>query len=168
MWHATLDNHHIQDLGMRPLRSDPALYLMMTNGLLKGILGGYVDDLIQTGDLSFKKLCLKTKRKFYMAEDQGLPCMFTGFSISRTLNNTIVQQQHEYLWRLDELPPDASFSHFRSIQMKLAWLSNTRPDCLFEISQLAQITEAKFSTDASLVIRLINRAIRYVIQNRIS
>ena len=46
MWHATLDNHHIQDLGMRPLRSDPALYLLMTNSLLKGISGGYVDDIV--------------------------------------------------------------------------------------------------------------------------
>ena len=86
---------------MRPLRSDPALYLLMTNGLLKVISGGSVDNLIRTGDLSFKKLCSKTKRKFDMAEDQGLSCTFTGFSISRTLNNTIVQQQHEYLRRLE-------------------------------------------------------------------
>lgn len=99
MWHATLDNHHIQDLEMKPLRSDPALYLLMTNGLLKGISGGYVDDLIRTGDSSFKKLCSMTKRKFDMAEDKGLPCTFTGFSISRTFDNTIVQQQHEYLRR---------------------------------------------------------------------
>ena len=168
MWHATLDNHHIQDLRMMPLRSDPAIYLPMTNGLLKGISGGYVVDLIRTGDLSFKKLCSKTKRKFDMAEDQGLPCTFTGFSISRTLNATMVQQQHEYIRRLEELPPDASFSHFRSMRMKLAWLSNTRPDCLLEISQLAQITEEKFRTNASVVIRRTNRAIRYAIQNCIS
>ena len=168
MWHATLDNHHIQDLGMMPLRSDPALYLLVTNGLLKGISGGYVDDLIRTGDSSFKQLCSKTKRKFDMAEDQGLPCTFTGFSISRTVDNTIVQQQHEYLRRLEELPPDASFPHFRSMRMKLAWLSNTRPDCLFEISQLAQVTEEKYSTERSVVIRRINRATRYAVQNRIS
>ena len=139
----------------------------MTNGLLKGISGGYVDDLIRTGDSSFKQLCSKTERSFDMAEDQGLPCTFTEISISRRLDNTIVQQQHEYLRRLEELPPDASFHHLRSMWMKLAWLSNTRPVCLFQISQLAQETEEKYNTEVSVVIRRINRAIRYAVQNRI-
>lgn len=72
------------------------------------------------------------------------------------------------LGRHEELPPDAPFPHFRSMRMKLAWLSNTRPDCLFEISQLAQVTEEKYRTEGSVVIRRINRAIRYAVQNRIS
>ena len=99
MWHATLDNH-VQDLRMKPLRSDPALHLLMTNALLKGMSGGYVDDLIRTGDSSLKQLYSKTRRTFEMAEDQRLPCTFAGFSITRTLDNTIVQKQHVYLRRL--------------------------------------------------------------------
>ena len=54
------------------------------------------------------------------------------------------------------------------MRTKLAWLSNTRPDCLSEISQLAQVTEEKYNTEGSVVIRRINRAIRYVVQNRMA
>ena len=36
MWHDTLEKHHIMNLGMCPLRFDPALYVLMTKGLLKG------------------------------------------------------------------------------------------------------------------------------------
>lgn len=76
-----------------------------------------------------------------MAEDQSLPCVFTGFSLKRQTDGTIAQDQHDYLRRLEEIPSDCSFGMFRSMRMKLAWLANTRPDCLFEISQLAQVTE---------------------------
>ena len=168
MGHATLDKHHIDDLGMRPLRSDPALYILLAEGLLKGISRGYVDDLIRTGDETFKKLCSKKKEKFDMAEDQSLPCMLTAFSLSRSTEGTTVQGQHEYLRKLEELPLEASFSHFRSMQMKLAWLSNTRPDCLFEISHLAQVTEEIYAAKKKELIRRINKAVRYAMRNRIS
>ena len=83
MWHKTPDKHHIHDLGMQPLLSDLALYILMADGLLK-ISGGQVDDLIRTGAKSFKKLCSETKEKFNMAEDQSLPCVFIGFSLSQS------------------------------------------------------------------------------------
>ena len=47
LWHDTLDKHHREDLGMKPVRSDPALYIWMVNGLLKGLSGGYVDNVIR-------------------------------------------------------------------------------------------------------------------------
>ena len=37
LWHQTLDRHHREDLGMNPLRSDPALYVLMKNKLLHGL-----------------------------------------------------------------------------------------------------------------------------------
>ena len=168
MWHATLDKHHIDDLEMEPLRSNPGLYVLMADELLKVISEVYVDHLIRTGDKSFKKLCSKTEEKFDMAENQPLPCIFTGFSLSQATPGTIVQDQHEYLRKLKELPLDASFSHFTSMRMKLARLSNTRPDCLFEISQLAQVTEEIYEAKKRGVLRRINRAVRHAMQNRIS
>ena len=120
MWHATPDKHHIYNLEMQPLRSDPALYILIADGLLKEISGGYADDLIRSGDETFSKLCSKTREKFDMEVYQALPCMFTRFSLSHWSKGTIVQKQHEYLRKLEELPLDASFSHFRSMCMKLA------------------------------------------------
>ena len=102
-----------------------------------------------------------------MAEDQSLPSMFTGFSLSQSTGGTIVQEQHEYLRKLEELPLDASFSHFKSMRMKLAWLSNSRPDCLFEISQLAQVTDEIYAAKKKELIRRINKAVRYAMQNKI-
>eukprot|EP00171_Calliarthron_tuberculosum_P023469 IDg23469t1 len=42
LWHRTIDEHHRHDLGMTPLRSDPALYTLTNNGALYGLSGGYV------------------------------------------------------------------------------------------------------------------------------
>ena len=53
LWHTTLDSHHREELGMKPLRSDSALYTYTMNGLLKGLSGSYVDDLTRAGDQDF-------------------------------------------------------------------------------------------------------------------
>ena len=73
-----------------------------------------------------------------------------------------------YLHKLEEMPLDASFSHFRSMRMNLAWLSNTRPDALVEISQQAQVTEEICQAKKREPIRRINKAVRYAMQNRMS
>lgn len=52
--------------------------------------------------------------------------------------------------------------------MKLAWFSHTRPDCLFEISQLAQITEQKFVDDKRYCVKRLNKSIRYATFNKVS
>lgn len=168
LWHETLDRHQKEDVGMKPLRSDPALYVLMKDNLLQGLSGGYVDDLIRTGNKDFRALARKTSHKFEMAEDENLPCVFTGFSLKRQETKAIAQNQHDYLRRLEKKSSDCSFCTFRSMRMKLAWLSNTRPDCLFQISQLAQITEDMFEADRKRIIQQLNRAIRYAIQNQIS
>ena len=54
------------------------------------------------------------------------------------------------------------------MRMKLAWLANARPDCLFVISQLAQNTEEMFNADRRKIVRQLNRAVRYAIQNQVS
>ena len=60
LWHKSLDEHHRHDLGMTPFRSDPALYKIMSNGLLMGLSDGCVDDLLRTGSPEFCQLAKKT------------------------------------------------------------------------------------------------------------
>ena len=168
LWHQTLDTHHREDLGMKPLRSDPVLYTLIVNGRLRGLSGGYVDDVIRAGDAHFQKVALKTREKFEMAEDKKLPCTFTGFSLSPDENGGFIQDQHQYLRKLELLPLDATFSEFRSMRMCLGWLSNTRPDCLLEISQLAQVTEEAFNSSRRPAIKRLNKAVRYAVDNRTS
>ena len=166
LWHQTMDQHHREDLEMKPFRSDPALYMLMSEGRLRGLAGGYVDDLIRAGDDHFKKVASRTNKRFEMAEDKSLPCTFAGFSLSRDKKCGFIQSQHQYLRRLQQLPMEATFAQFRSMRMSLGWLANTRPDCLLEISQLAQVTEELFSASKREIIRRLNKAISYAVDNR--
>lgn len=69
--------------------------------------------------------------------------------------------------KVGRLPPTASFSHFRSMRMRLAWLANSRPDCLFKISQLPQVTEEHFNASRGSIIRRLNRAMKCDVDHEI-
>lgn len=118
---------------MAPLKSDPALYKLMADGLLVGLSGSYVNDVMRAGNDSFKELCKPTHEKFEMTPDKELPCMYSGFVLDKGSDGDFLQHQQHYLRKVEELPSDASLSAFRSMRIKLALLSHTRPDCRFEI-----------------------------------
>ena len=103
-----------------------------------------------------------------MGEDEHVPCTFSGFSLARGKDRSLEQNQHFYLQKLERLHLEASFSEFRSMRMRLAWLANTRPDCQFEISQLAQVTEDRYLAEQPTLVRRLNRATRYAVDNRVS
>ena len=167
LWHATLDKHHRLDMNMKAFRIDPAFYYMMEEGVLKGLSGTYVDDLIRSGDQHFKQVSKKTNEKFEMTEDGSLPAEFTGFVIDRDTDGNFYIDQIDYLRKIECIPYDASFGHFRSMRMRLAWLSNSRPDCLFEISQLTQVTEKMFEEKPKDMIVRLNKAVKYATGNRV-
>ena len=52
--------------------------------------------------------------------------------------------------------------------MKFAWLANTRPDLLFEISQLVEVTLERFFRSARAHWKRLNTAIRYAHVNMIN
>eukprot|EP00171_Calliarthron_tuberculosum_P011584 IDg11584t1 len=49
--------------------------------------------------------------------------------------------------------------------MKIAWISNSRPDYLISINQLAQVTEAMFLANKTDQIKKLNTAVRYAVRN---
>ncbi len=73
--------------------------------------------------------------------------------------------QKFYLRELQELDQVSEFSSFQSMRMKVAWLANTRPDLLFEISQLSQITQPMFEQDAKACLKRLNGVERYAQKN---
>ena len=168
LWHKTLDEHHRKDLGMVPLRSDRALYKLMIDGLLVGLSGGYVDDLLRAGSTRFRELSRKTNERFQMDEDEVIPCTFSRFHLERDEHGCITQHQNFYMQKLEVLPLGSTFTDFRSMRMRLAWLANTRPDCLFEISQLAQVTEDRFTREGATVLRRLNKATKYATDNQVA
>lgn len=100
-----------------------------------------------------------------MDDDEELPSEFTGFVINSTKDNCLVTDQSKYLKNLECFPTDATFKQFRSMRMKLVWLAKTRPDCLFEISQLSQITEDKLDSKQASIKRRLNKAVKYAVDN---
>ena len=101
LWASTIDKHHREDLDMKALRSEPAMYTKHVDGELVGISGSYVDDLLRAGDDKFRKECRKTHEKFDMGEEEQLPCSFTGFYLQRNEDDSITQHQKGYLKQLE-------------------------------------------------------------------
>ncbi len=120
------------------------------------------------GSPRFLQLAKKTNERFQMGEDEHIPCTFSGFSLARGKDGSLEQNQHFYLQKLERLHLDASFSEFRSMRMRLAWLVNTRPDCQFEISQPAQVNEDRYLPEQPEIVRRLNRATRYAAEHRVS
>ena len=45
--------------------------------------------------------------------------------------------------------------------MHLAWIYNLRPDLLYEISQLTQVTQMRYDEQCNKIVRRIKKAVRY-------
>ena len=135
-----------------------------------GLNGGYVDDLLRSCLPGFRQLAKKTNERFQMDDDEQVSCTFTfsGFSPAHGKDSSLEQNQHFYLQKLERLHLDASFSEFRSMRMRLAWLANTRPDCQFEISQLAQVTKGRYLDEQPVIFRCLNKVTRYATDHRVS
>ena len=161
LWHKTLHRHLVDELGLVPSKADPSLYFAFTDGTLSGINGSYVDDLLRAGTESFQEACKHTHRRFETSGDEIPPFTFAGFNISCSPDGFLSMDQLFYMKKLEEIDFSSSYSDFRSMRMKLAWLSNTRPDLQFEISQLAQVTSEQFETNAHAHLKRLNDAIRY-------
>lgn len=159
LWHATLDKHHLQDLGMNPLDTDPT-YHLVNDGILTGLSGCYVDDILRCGTQEFRRHCLTTNDKLEMADDERIPCTFTGFRLSYDSHHDVQLDQHRYVEKLRPLSENGTYKDLASLRMQLAWLSHSRPDLLFEVSQLTQITSDAFDENHISIIKQANKVVK--------
>lgn len=147
---------------MTPCKLDPILYYLLENKVLTGLSGAYVDDIIRARNEGFRRHTSRTMERFKMAEELGLPFEFIVFSLMRDKDGDFILDQHHYLRKLECLPIRTSFKQFTSMRMRLAWLENSRPDCFFEIAQLAEATEDMFTSQSGAYIRRLNKAVNYL------
>jgi len=101
-----MDKHHRLDLGLTPLRSDPALYISVEGGKTNGFSGSTFDDMLRAGDAAFRSKCRKTHGTFDMGEEEHLPDPFTGFYIDKADDGALLQHQKSYFKNLETLPID--------------------------------------------------------------
>ena len=52
--------------------------------------------------------------------------------------------QDFYVSKIEQIPIEADLSKSTSMRMKLAWIASPRPDLVFELSQIAQVTRTMF------------------------
>ena len=168
LWHATLDKHHRQDLGMTPLDTDPALYYLVMDNSLAGLSGSYVDDIIRCGTDKFKSHCRSTGKRFEMSGTETIPCIFTGFRLSHDSQNFIQIDQRQYIQKLRPLPEDGTYKDLASLRMQLAWLSHSRPNLLFDVSQLTQVTEDAFEEDRLRFIKQANKTVKAAFEHNVT
>lgn len=95
-----------------PLRINPALYYLLSDGILKGMRGGYVDDFIRSVDSDFFNLSQKIKQKFGMKDESAMPFDFTRCLIRKKKGGMNPVDQSGYLRRFEFLLEDSSYFNF--------------------------------------------------------
>jgi hypothetical protein len=166
MWYLTLHTHHTDELGMKALRSDPALYSRFIEGILQGMSGTYVDDLCRAGTTDFEKHVAHTSERFDAKPPQDLPATFTGFEATGNTQIGYQLSQVRYIQTLVLLDVEAKdFSAFASLRMKLAWIAYTRPDIAFAVSQNSQVTITRYKENSKELTLSINKIVKHLLES---
>ena len=126
---------------MIPTIIGPSLYCQFEDGRLVGFNGSYVDDLLQAVTDEWKTHSDSTLERFETTGNQQAPFIFVGMLITESDNMHHIDQDF-YMNKVEQIPSNTEFSKLSSTRVRLAWLANTRPDIVFEISQIAQVTRA--------------------------
>lgn len=112
-----------------------------------------VDVIVQAGDQNFSQTYSLTSNRFELQRTDELPAEFTGFIIDQDKKKDVRTYQRPSSSKLECILLDYSFQAFPSTRMKLFWLADSRPDCWFEILQLAQVTADLFEPQKQLCIQ---------------
>ena len=64
--------------------------------------------------------------------------------------------------KIEQILPNAEFRTTALMRMRLAWLANTRPNILLEISQIAQLTRSMYEKDMSTHCKRLKKLIKYL------
>ena len=84
-----------------------------------------------------------------------------------TEENTLTFDKHSCLNTIRPMGSDSEWFEFASLRMNLSWLTHTRPDCAFEVSQMAQVTQENFKRDKKPFINRCNKLVRHRHENKI-
>ena len=75
--------------------------------------------------------------------DEQQQLTFSGMHITDNEGMLHIDQDF-YISKIEQTPNGVELGKFASMRMRLAWIKSTRPDLVFEISQIAQVTRDIF------------------------
>lgn len=96
-----------------------------------------------------------------MKKPLPLPCDFSGFFLQFNKESKMVQKQLHYMFKLESLSSNTTFTTFIAIRIRLALLSYTREDFIQKISRLAQFTKNTFNNSHSTFITQLNKVTKF-------
>ena len=161
-WFRTFLQHHTIKMSMCKVPMDPCLLYTEDFGVLQGLLGMQVDDILFGGTKSF------LEREEHFAGDfpnKGRKKIseefvrFNGIEILRCEAGYQLSQV-SYVKDIPMIPKDddLSFEDFRSIRAKYAYLAySTMPDILVIVSKLSQVTNDIYESDRKSCLKLLKR-----------
>jgi len=159
-WCETLSHHYRKHLRFYQATSDFALFFRHAADKLVSICGTYVDDNICAGTTAEKKRIIETMEKQFdiVVDDTDLQ-QYVGCKIDMRNKNCITISQPNHVKRIEILELNATYSKYRSMRARMAWLTQTRPDIVCAISFAATVTEKNFGKDS---IKDMNKITKYV------
>ena len=166
-WSTTFFKFVKKELGMSPLTTDIAAFTENDDeDRVSLIIGLYVDDTIIAVHPSSMTTIERMQSRFMSRPIDWSKFNFVGthvstetYGIDRVL--TITQPQH--MTEIRSIPVGTTFTEFRSIRARIAWLSHSRPDVSCSINRSAQVTDSTFGAGS---IKELNKAIKYVLSTR--
>lgn len=159
-WHATLQHHHVADLQMEALDSEPAFYFRCMGERLIGLSGLYVDDILRAGTKEYEQLSASTSQKFDTTPSVFDEDTFAGLHFKEVDNGIAVDMQ-EYITKL-RFKEGQDYTSFASNRAKLAWLVYARPDICAVIAKVAQITNRMYQKDPAFFTDVLQKILRRV------
>ena len=139
----------LEDLGMKLVSGDPALFTIHENGKLIGLVCIHVDDLLMAGNNRFRQVITeKLIRHFKFSKIEERKFKYLGCRIEKLPSGDITLNQNDYIQNIKEvLVPSMRNSwkvseserrEIRRVVGELLWVSlMMRPDISYEVNKLS-------------------------------
>jgi len=155
-------HNELTSLGCTQLKFDPAVFIMIKNGHLTGIICSHVDDFLHAGDESFEITMQKLRKRFIAGKIEEGDFQYIGFRMMQG-DYGIRLDHSRYMENLEHthLEPDrtsqktnqltmAEQKLYRNLIGQITWaVQGSRPDLAFELIDMS--TKLNKATVADLV-----------------
>ena len=134
------------ELGCKILTGDEACFLYTKKGKLQGLLGIHVDDIVYAGTDEFENNIIQPLTQFFnISKSDADSFVFCGMKISQASDRSITVSQREYAASIEDIPDYSDKSEaekttlLKSIAGQVLYLAWTRPDIVFDASDLLRV-----------------------------
>ena len=160
----------LQEIGMKSLSGDDALFYLVEGEKLLGLCNLHVDDFLIGGTKHFLNLIQqKLQGRFTFGKIEFQKFKFTGLNIEQK-NDGIYIDQNEYIQSIAPIDIDKAmdkneklsakkFKEYRGLTGQLSWAAeNTRPDIAFDVRELSTRNKAATYDDLRNANKVLKKA----------